>query len=186
MKRSALPLVRGSVWPGAEVMESQLGERGGVGVSEVAGAVVAHHRFDLHAAFGKPGDRSAQEADGAAGAEIVEHLGVCQPRVVVDHHVHVLPAGNATQVALLAGALLRRPVARHAVSGTADATQLLDVDVHELARAATLVAVGRLGRIKPGALTEADPLEPQRDGRVASSMRSRGGNPPGQSSTWER
>jgi hypothetical protein len=36
--------------------------------------------------------------------------------------------------------------------------------MHELARVASFVTVGRLGRLKPRALAEPDPLQPQRHG----------------------
>jgi len=43
--------------------------------------------------------------------------------------------------------------------------QPLDVDVDELAGARALIAVRRLGRLKPGELSEPEPLEPNRDRR---------------------
>src|SRR5215207_1636219 len=46
-----------------------------------------------------------------------------------------------------------------------DAAQFLDVDVHELAGMASLVAVGRLGRLEARALAEPETLEPQRHRR---------------------
>jgi hypothetical protein len=71
--------------------------------------------------------------------------------VVIDHRVNVFKAGfllGAVTRARLAGA-----VVDHAMASTprGDATKLLDVDMHELAGMPTLVAVGRLWRIKPGA-----------------------------------
>jgi hypothetical protein len=109
-------------------------------------------------------DGAAQEGDRAGGGEIVEHLGVGQPGVIVDHHVHMLPAGDSVPAALAAGALLGCAAADHAVPGATDASQPLDVDVHELARVAALVAVGRLRRFQPRALPQADPLQPAGDG----------------------
>ena len=50
--------------------------------------------------------------------------------------------------------LARWPV--DAVSGAADASELLDVDVDELAGVAALVALGRLGRIDPAELAQTD------------------------------
>jgi hypothetical protein len=63
-------------------------------------------------------------------------------------------------LAVLAGA-----VAGHAPARTVDATELLDVDVQQLAGVAALVAVGRLKRVKSAELAQADALEDRRDGR---------------------
>ena len=115
-----------------------------VGVGDVGGAVVGHHPLDPDAAFGEPGHRAAQEADSGVGVERVEHLGVGEPGVVVDHHVHVLEA--AWRRGGRRGALeLAAAVADDAVAGAAraDATELLDVDVDQLARPRALVAVRR-------------------------------------------
>jgi len=51
------------------------------------------------------------------------------------------------------------------MAGATNATEHLDVDMDELARVATLVAVGRLRRLEPGALAQADALQPEGDGR---------------------
>ena len=165
MKRSAFAVRSRPARPDAEVAQAQLVQGLGVGMGDVTGAVVAHDRLHPHAPLGKPGDGSAQEGDRAAGGEIGEDLGVREPRVIVDHHVHVLPSGDPTQASALADAPLRGSAPRHPVTHATDATELLDVDVHELARVASLVAVGRLGWLEPGALAEAQPLEPAGDRR---------------------
>jgi hypothetical protein len=46
-----------------------------------------------------------------------------------------------------------------------DAPELLDVDVHELARTLTLIAIGGLKRLQPAALAEPDAQQHGRDGR---------------------
>src|SRR4051794_10227938 len=54
----------------------------------------------------------------------------------------------------------------HAMPGAAlDAPELLDIDVDELARVATFVAVRRLGRFEPRELAQADPRQDARDRR---------------------
>ena len=164
MKRSALPLVRGLPgrirrWRSPSSRIASL-----VVVGDVAGAVVAHHCSHLHASLGKPGERPVQEADRAAGGEVVEHLGVGKSGVIVDHHVHVLPARDPSPTPLLAGLLLRGTASRHPVSRAADPAERLDVDMHQLARVAPLVAVGWLRRLQPRALAKPDPFQPDRDG----------------------
>jgi hypothetical protein len=67
----------------------------------------------------------------------------------------------------VAGAQLALAVPDDAMAGAAsgDAPELLDVDVHELARTAALVAVGRLGRLErerfpsPTRFSQADTVE---------------------------
>jgi len=64
-----------------------------------------------------------------------------------------------------------------------DASELLYVDVDELARVAALVAVGRLGRLEPRELAQADPRQDARDRRERhlkqlGDLRSRHAQPP--------
>jgi hypothetical protein len=114
-------------------------------------------------ALGEPGDCAAQERDGAAGRQRRQDLGVGQTRVVIDHHVDVLEASHA---AALVPAPLAAAVADDAMAGAEarDPPKRLDVHVDELACSAALIAIGRLGRLEPGALAEPDPLQPGRDG----------------------
>jgi hypothetical protein len=60
--------------------------------------------------------------------------------------VHVLPARRAGALAGAGDLLLALAVPADAVSGAANAPEFLDVDMDQLARRATLVAVGRLDR----------------------------------------
>src|SRR5438270_8711120 len=136
-------------------------------VTTIDGSFVAHDRLDAHAAFGKPGDCATEEGDRAGCRQLVEHLGVGEPGVVVDHHVQVLEAGRADHPSLDAAVVLTAAVAEHAVPGAPnrDPAELLDVDVDELPRVAALVPVGRLERLQPGAPPQSEPPQPQRDGR---------------------
>ena len=85
-----------------------------------------------------------EESDRRCRFLVGEHLGVGQAAVVVDGDVDVLPASNAAVVAVgVASARLAgvgEPEA-DTLARTADATELLDVDVHELARPRALVAL---------------------------------------------
>ena len=83
------------------------------------------------------------------------HVG--QTRCVVDADVHVIPAGALAAVA--AGA-----ATEDSVPGAAtDPAQFLDVDVDQLAGPLALVAVGRLDRLKPRELAQADAGQHGRD-----------------------
>src|SRR2546430_11734564 len=85
--------------------------------------------------------------------------------MVVDADVDELPALRAAAATPAAVRVLALALAGDAVSGAGDAAQPLDVDVHELAGVASLVAVRWLWWLEPRALAETDPLEPGRDRR---------------------
>ena len=76
---------------------------------------------------------TSEEADRCARALVLQHLGVCQPAVVVDRDMHELPAGDATPATIDLGLALAGAAAVDAVADTADAAELLDVEVDELA-----------------------------------------------------
>jgi hypothetical protein len=133
---------------------------------DVAGSVVGHDALDRDAVRLEEGERSPEAGDRLAGvlALALEHLGVGEPGVVVDHHVHELPAraAAALRTDLDLVALAGDPVAG---ATHVDAAELLHVDVDELAGPGELVAVRGLGRLQPRALAEPDPLEPGRHRR---------------------
>ena len=167
MKRSALPV---GAWPAGldpKLFQLQLAQRLAVAVGGVAGAVVGHHSADADAPVGEPGDAALEEGDCAGGGEVVEHLGVRDPGVVVDHHVQELVTRETGLPSVDAAAVLALPVSEHAMAGTTDGdtSQPLDVDVDELAGVPSLVPVRRLGRRKPRALPQPDPPQPHRDRR---------------------
>ena len=85
----------GSAGLDAQVFKAKAAQRCSVTVGGVTGAVVGHDRADGDSALGKPGDGATQERDRAAGGEIVEHLSVGEPGVVVDDDVYVLAAGES-------------------------------------------------------------------------------------------
>ena len=164
MKRSALPLVRGR--PG-------LMRRWRRPSSRRRAAIARGRRSRSRYRSSPPGSCTPRSANQATARrrkaiaqlarEAVEHLGVgsreWSSTITCTYSQPVTPRRRPST--LRAYWLLR--LADHAVAGAAhrDATELLDVDVHELARVATLVAVGRLGRLKPRALAEPDPLQPE-------------------------
>jgi hypothetical protein len=99
----------------------------------VALGVVGEHPGDGDAAGGEPGHRPGEEAGAGAGALVGQHFGVGQPGVIVDGHVHVVPAQSAA--ADLLGAAVHPPAA--AVGHPAE---LLDVDVQQITGVLALVA----------------------------------------------
>jgi hypothetical protein len=124
----------------------------GVGERDLGRAVVSHQALHTDAVGVVEAQRAAKEADRGGGLLVGEDLNVGQAGGIVDADVHVLPADLAL-CALGVGVL----VAGDAVSGAAlDAPELLDVDVDQLAGMAALVAVGRLGRLKPRELAQRD------------------------------
>src|SRR6266542_4398117 len=125
-----------------------------MGVRLVSRAVVGHDALHPHAAGPEPGDRATQEADRGQRLLVGEHLEVGQSAVVVDADVHELIARGLLEATWAA--------AEHAVPWPPEAAELLDVDVHELARALALVAVGWFGRLESRALAEPNPLEDRR------------------------
>ena len=78
-----------------------------------------------------------EEGERRVGALVGEDAREAESSGVVDGNEDVLPAGSAAAVAAIAS---------DAVARLDDATQLLDVDVDELARALALVADDRLWR----------------------------------------
>src|SRR5206468_957057 len=106
---------------------------------------------DADATGGVPGNGAAEKGDRASGGQVIDDLGVGEPRVVVDDDVQVLVAGEARQPPIDSACVLAFPRADQAMAGAerGDPPEPLDVDVHELAWMATLVAVGRLERIEP-------------------------------------
>jgi hypothetical protein len=116
---------------------------------DVAGTVVGHDALHRDAVVGEEAQPPSQEGDRLAAvfAPALEHLGVGEPGVVVDHHVHELPAGRSLALAV-DGALDLAAPAGNPVAGatTTYPPEPLDVDVDQLAGAGELVAVGRFGR----------------------------------------
>jgi hypothetical protein len=118
------------VGPGAEVFEAErlAGERVDRGAVRVA--VVGHQSLNADPESGEVRDRATQEGDRGRGFLVLEHLDVGEPGRVVDRNMHELPADPAaTQTA----------IAMDAMADLSDPSELLDIDVDELARPPLLV-----------------------------------------------
>ena len=145
--------------PGAQVAdaESAAGER--VHDGAVAGAVVGQQLLDFDPVAAVEGDGAAQEAGSGGCLLVVEDLGVGEAAVVVDGDMNELPAGDAGAAPVDPRLCLRGAAAADAVADAADAAELLDVDVDQLAGPLALVA-DRL--LEPDSPQPADP-EPRQD-----------------------
>jgi len=152
------------VGAGEAVPDAELVARDGKRVAPVAAAVVGQDPLDRDPVRGVERPGAVQER-GRGGRRLVgQLLGVGEPRVVVDRHVHPVPA-DAPKPVLEAGL-----VAVDAVTAArADPPQLLGVEVHELARALALVAHDRrpgLQAVKPVERRPAQPGVDRRAGKL--------------------
>jgi hypothetical protein len=120
------------------------------GLGEVAGAVaaavVAEDALDRYAAASEVSGGASEEAGRRRCLLVWEQLDIDDAAVVVDADVQVLVAGAGLEASSAA--------AEDAVAWPVEASELLDVEVHELARPLMLVAVDRLERLQPRAAAE--------------------------------
>ena len=140
------------VGPGADVLELEDGAGFGKGLGDVGRSVVAHHLTTLDAMTVEPGQCPNQETDRCALLLIGQHLDVGEPWGVVDGHVDPV-VSDASRAALL-------PIVCDAVTNLAEAGQLLDVDVNQIAASLSFVALNRRFWIKvsqPDHLSDSGP-----------------------------
>ena len=128
MKRSALPLVRGRRGRVRLCrMSEPCGSASACSVRAVGGAVVGQHSLDAHAASGEALERArAGSRSRSSARSSVSSFDVGETAVVVDADVDVLVAGRLLEAS--------RAAAEQAMPGRVEASELLDVDVDELAR----------------------------------------------------
>jgi hypothetical protein len=105
-------------------------QRCGEQLRAVARAVVCHHRADADAGIGEEGAGSLPEGGSCLFALVVQDFGVGEPGMVVDGVVEVGVA--AAGLGVVTGALLSPDGA--VPSAVGDASELLDVEVNEIAR----------------------------------------------------
>ena len=132
-----LPVGLGSVGPGALVGDPGPGQRVAPGVGLVAGAVVGQHPLDGDPGGLEEGLGAGPEGGGGLLALVGQDLAVGQAGVVVDGVVQVAVAGPGAGPA--AGLASQGLVA----AAVGDVSQLLDVDVHQVAGGGVLVAADR-------------------------------------------
>jgi hypothetical protein len=97
---------------------------------DVARAVVAHDPFDGDAKTLEVAQRPHQEAGHGLALLVGQDLDIGEPGRIVDGDVYELPAD---------GAVLAAPIAGDAMADVAEAGELLDVEVDELAGACAIV-----------------------------------------------
>ncbi len=138
----------------------------GKGLGDVGRAVVTHHLSALDTQAVEPGQCTAQEADRCALLLIGKHLDIGEPCGVIDGHVDPV-VSDASRAALL-------PVVCDAVTNLAEAGQLLDVDVNQIAGPLPFVALNRRLWIKVS--QPAQPQAVQRSGHGGEGSRQQPGD----------
>jgi hypothetical protein len=121
----------GAIGTSPQVAQLELLADGFEPVGDIAGAVVGHDGLDTDAATLEPGDRAFEKAGGGRGSFIGEDLGVGEAGSVVDSDMDELPADASSILTTIAG---------DAMTDAADAPELLDVHVDELAGMLPLVS----------------------------------------------
>ena len=119
------------------LLEAQGGAGGAPGAGAVAGAVVGIEALCVDAEFGKEGQSGVEEADGAVGGFIGEQLGKGEARMVINGNVEELPARTWGMIVL-------------AVAGAHEASELLEVEMDEIAWARALGAAHGRRRLQGG------------------------------------
>jgi hypothetical protein len=128
-----------AVGAGAQVAQSEPFAGGGKAAGDVARAVVGHDAGDCDAVAGVPGDEASKEGGSGWGSFISEDLRISKSGGIVDGDVDELPAGAPAVLPAVAG---------DAMADDLNATQLLGVDMDELAGMVSLVAADRFFRIQ--------------------------------------
>jgi len=140
------------VGPGKPLFEMELGHQFAIEPVSVAGAVITVDAADGDAEATKVGAGHQEEAYGRAVALIGQDRSKTDAGVVVNGDVQILPA-RATSLTF---ALTRDPMPR-----AENASQTLDVEVNQVARALMLIAhhwgrrIERAQAIHPGAAQQA-------------------------------
>src|SRR5262249_17236659 len=130
----------GSIGLGANVPQREASASASEGERFVAGTVVGHHALDLDAEARVVGDRGREESNGATPLLAGHDLGEGNAGMIVDGDVNELPARTDVTAAL--------PLADRSVSGLAETTKFLDIDMDQFAGMVALIAPHRLSRLQ--------------------------------------
>src|SRR5919109_4149213 len=165
----------GAVGTGAKVADAEHATGDGMHRGAVAGAVVGHELLNGDAVLLIEADRASEERDHGGGLLVRERFGVGQAGAVIDRDVHAVEANRAALDA--SGVTCARAASMLAEAGDAvpgalraDPSELLDVDVDELARLLAFIALRGLGA-EPTELAHPDPGQDARDGRARHAQR---------------
>ncbi|MDR8655675.1 hypothetical protein XD33_01195 [Staphylococcus aureus] len=144
-----------AVRSGKAVLDAQLMAQRGEGAAAKGRAIVGEQALDGHAQALVVGHCVLEELDGAGEALVGVDVGEGHAGVVIDGHEDEVPAGPLNGIASVA----RDPVAR-----ALDTSQLLDVDVQQIAGGLMLVAHHRLGRLQVGQVRQTGAGQDAADG----------------------
>jgi hypothetical protein len=139
------------------MLDSKPAQRLGVSEGPEADAIVRHDALHLDAEFLKEAQGVEEKAQARRALLVGQDFRVGETRMVVDRQMHVFPANPA-------GVALAGPVAADPVTDPIEFSQLLDVDVEDLAWRGAFIAANRLGRLERRQPVEAEPLENTADG----------------------
>ncbi|AQC42219.1 hypothetical protein BOB48_16845 [Bordetella pertussis] len=137
------------------MLDAQLMAQRGEGAAAKGRAIVGEQALDGHAQALVVGHCVLEELDGAGEALVGVDVGEGHAGVVIDGHEDEVPAGPLNGIASVA----RDPVAR-----ALDTSQLLDVDVQQIAGGLMLVAHHRLGRLQVGQVRQTGAGQDAADG----------------------
>jgi len=157
------------VGAGADVADVVLGEQSREVGGAVAAAVVGEDALDGGAALVIGSDQAAGDGDAVAGLLGGSQLDLGEAGVVVDGHVRVRPADPVAAL---------RAVTEDALSDVPEPTQLLDVEVHQLARRVVLIPIGRRSWQASLARAVIPPKHPPDRGRRSTQRRRQRTRPP--------
>src|SRR5260221_5430343 len=118
--------------------------------------VVGQHLRDGHAEALVIPQRLAEERYGVGAALALSDLCKCDPRMIVDRDKQILPAGHAAASS---------PLCADSVAQAIDASQLLGIDVQQIAGMCVLVAHHRGCRFEVGQTRDAGSSEHSTDRR---------------------
>jgi len=122
---------------------------------DVAGTIVGHDALDPDALALEPAQGTDQEAGDRLALFVRQDLDVGEPRGVVDRDVDEFPASPLA---------LAAPIAGDAMADAAEADELLDVEVDELAGACAIVVPRRLAGLERRQPAQTKPAEMSGDG----------------------
>ena len=128
---------------------------GGEQPAAVAAAVVAQHPLDANAVTGVEAHRSLEEASGGDRRLVGQLLDVGDARMVVDRDVDPVPADRSLPPAAVTGRTLRLGQA----AAGADASELLGVEVQQLAGSGALITDDRRPWLEPIQATQPMPAQ---------------------------
>ena len=122
------------IGPGAQVTQAQTPQEPTEAPRLVAGAIVSHHPGKGHAQAAVVAQRLQQRTAGSTAALVVFDGAEGNPGVIIDSQVDEFPASAILSVLAVTG---------HAVAGSPEPPQLLDVQVQQVAGLWIFVAVVR-------------------------------------------